>query len=113
MAVLSTIITAVITFTATNIDDIFVLMMFFSQTNNSFRRRHVIAGQYLGIFALIAISSLGFLGSYFIPKEFIGLLGFVPIVIGIRKFRNNENEIKTRKRSRFCTKDTFYFRGIT
>ena len=94
MAVIPTIITAVIAFTATNIDDIFIMMMFFSQTNNSFRRRHVIVGQYLGFIALLAISSLGFLGSYIIPKEFIGLLGFVPIVIGIRKFSNNENETK-------------------
>ncbi|HEX9973369.1 MAG TPA: cadmium resistance transporter [bacterium] len=95
MQILSIIITAIITFTATNIDDIFVLMMFFSQTNHSFRRRHVIIGQYLGFVALIAISLLGFLGSFIIPKEFIGLLGFAPIVIGIRKFISRENKIES------------------
>ena len=95
MAVLSTIITAVITFAATNIDDIFVLMMFFSQTDNSFRRRHVIVGQYLGFVALVAISLLGFLGSFIIPKEFIGLLGLAPIMIGVRKFISYNTEIES------------------
>jgi len=95
MVILPTIITAVFAFISTNIDDIFVLMLFFSQTNNSFRRRHVIVGQYFGFITLVAISLLGFLGSYVVPKGFIGFLGFVPIVIGIRKFSNSENETKS------------------
>lgn len=95
MRILSIIITALSTFIATNIDDIFVLMLFFSQTNHSFRRRHIIAGQYFGFIALIAISLLGFLGSFIIPKAFIGLLGLAPIVIGIRRFINRENEIES------------------
>lgn len=95
MAVFPILLTAVITFIATNIDDIFVLMLFFSQTDNSFRRRHVIVGQYLGFIALVAVSLLGFLGSFIIPKELIGLLGVVPIGIGIRKFQRAENEIES------------------
>lgn len=89
------IINAIITFTATNIDDIVVLMMFFSQTDHLFRPRHIIMGQYLGFMALVAISLLGFLGSFFIPKELIGLLGLVPIAIGVRQFVNRNNEIES------------------
>ena len=63
-------------FIATNIDDIFVLMFFFS--NSTFEKGQVIAGQYLGIGLLVAISTLGALLSLVIPQYFIGLLGLVP-----------------------------------
>lgn len=92
MPFLPTLFTAAIAFAATNIDDIFVLMMFFAQTNQSFRRRHVVLGQYIGITTLIAISMIGFLGSFIIPQEYIGLLGFLPITLGIRKFRDRHTE---------------------
>ena len=94
MTVVATLLTAVLTFTVTNIDDIFVLMMFFSQTDSSFRRRHVVVGQYLGFVALVTISLLGFWGSLIIPKEFIGFLGLLPIAIGIRKLVRNEDDIE-------------------
>jgi cadmium resistance protein CadD (predicted permease) len=38
-------------FIATNVDDILILMLFFSQTNSSFRRQHIVVGQYLGFIA--------------------------------------------------------------
>lgn len=81
---ITTLITSIITFSATNIDDIFVLMLFYSQTNNTFRAWHVVAGQYLGFTALVLISLLGFLGGLLIAREWIGLLGFLPIIIGVR-----------------------------
>jgi cadmium resistance transport/sequestration family protein len=93
MTLLTTIFTAVLTFTATNVDDIFLLMMFFSQTNHLFRRRHVVAGQYLGFVALMAVSLLGFAGRFIMPREFIGLLGLAPIVIGLRKLFEKERQI--------------------
>ena len=80
----TTLITSIITFAATNIDDIFVLMLFYSQTNKTFRAWHVVAGQYLGFTALVLISLLGFLGGLLIAREWIGLLGFLPIIIGVR-----------------------------
>ncbi len=94
MTVLTTIFTSVLAFTASNIDDIFVLMVFFSQTDHIFRRHHVVAGQYLGFVAIIAVSLLGFGGSFLIPKEFIGFLGLLPIVIGIRKFARTDDKIE-------------------
>jgi cadmium resistance transport/sequestration family protein len=94
MTVFTTIFTSVLTFTATNIDDIFVLMMFFSQTDHVFRRRHVVAGQYLGFVAIVAVILLGFGGSFLIPKEFIGFLGLLPIAIGICKFVRTDDKIE-------------------
>ena len=51
-------------------------MFFFS--NSTFEKGQVIAGQYLGIGLLVAISTLGALLSLVIPQYFIGLLGLVP-----------------------------------
>jgi cadmium resistance transport/sequestration family protein len=78
------IITGMISFAATNIDDIFLLMLFFSQTDGKFRARHVVLGQYLGFASLVGLSLLGSLGALVVPKEWIGLLGLVPILLGVR-----------------------------
>jgi cadmium resistance protein CadD (predicted permease) len=44
-------------FVATNNDDIFVLMLFFS--NSNYHKVQVVIGQYLGIGVLVVISTLG------------------------------------------------------
>lgn len=68
-------------FVASNIDDIFVLMIFFS--SHRFQVRDVVLGQYLGIGILTAISAVGSLLAFVVPLYIIGLLGLVPIGIGI------------------------------
>lgn len=96
--IITTITEGIIAFTATNIDDIIILMVFFSQLNNQFRRRHIFVGQYLGFFALIIASLPGFFGSLVIPRAWIGLLGILPILIGIRQLLNQQidnSEIQT------------------
>lgn len=80
--VLKAISTGLTAFTATNLDDILILLLFFSQVNHLFRRRDIIAGQYLGFAALVAISLPGFFGSMLLPRPWIGMLGIVPIAIG-------------------------------
>jgi cadmium resistance transport/sequestration family protein len=82
----ATLATAMLTFAATNIDDIFVLALFFSQSSRGFRTAHIVAGQYLGFSALVAISLVGFFGGKLLPQTWVGLLGFVPILIGIRRW---------------------------
>ena len=65
-------------FIATNIDDIFVLMIFFS--NSTFQKCQIVVGQFLGIGLLVALSTLGALLSLVIPQSLIGLLGLINIV---------------------------------
>ncbi len=88
---------AAICFAATNIDDIIVLIIFFGQTNQNFRPKHILIGQYLG-FSMVIIASLpSFFGGLLIPKVWIGLLGFLPIAIGINHLltaQNQEPDIK-------------------
>ncbi|HEV8136736.1 MAG TPA: cadmium resistance transporter [Pyrinomonadaceae bacterium] len=74
---------AIVAFAATNLDDIFVLTFFFAQKNLQIWR--VVLGQYLGIAGLILVSLVGFFASLLIPYKWIGLLGLIPIGIGIRK----------------------------
>lgn len=88
---LTAITTGITAFAATNIDDIVILMLFFAQVNATFRRRQIIIGQYLGFLALILASLPGFFGGLIVPRTWIGLLGFVPIAIGISRFMNREN----------------------
>jgi cadmium resistance transport/sequestration family protein len=86
------IIAGVTSFAATNIDDIVISMLFFAQVNVTFRPRHIVVGKYLGFTALILASLPGFFGGLIVPKAIIGLLGFVPIAIGISHLVKREND---------------------
>lgn len=92
------IITGITTFAATNIDDLVILTIFFGQVNATFRRRHIVAGQYLGFTALVIVSLPGFFGGLIVPRAWIGILGLIPILIGISHLVNrekDENEVQT------------------
>lgn len=86
--------TGVTTFSATNIDDIVILMLFFSRVNPALHRRHIVVGQYLGFTALILISIPSFFGGLIIPRPLIGLFGLLPILIGLKCLMNCEEESK-------------------
>jgi cadmium resistance protein CadD (predicted permease) len=78
-------------FASTNIDDLFVLVSFFS--DRSFSRPRIVAGQILGIAIIVAISlTVAFVSLAFSPAH-VGLLGVAPILIGIgRLLRLSKNE---------------------
>lgn len=87
---LTAISTGLTAFAATNLDDIVVLSLFFSQINTCFRRHHIVIGQYLGFSTLVIASLPSFFGKFIFPESWIGLLGIVPIVIGINRFLERE-----------------------
>lgn len=91
-SLLQIIVAAIAAFAATNIDDILILMFFFSQVNSSFRIHHIILGQYLGFMGLLLLSLPGFLGGLIIPKAWTGLLGLIPIYIGLQQILNPETQ---------------------
>ncbi|OWY68414.1 transporter [cyanobacterium TDX16] len=82
----------IVAFAATNIDDIIVLLLFFSQINANFRRRHIVFGYYLGFTVIILASLPGYFGGLIVPREWIGLLGLLPIAIGIKQLLRREKE---------------------
>src|SRR5512147_2375454 len=84
--------TGITAFSATNIDDIVILTLLFSQVNKTFRSRHILAGQYLGFAALIIASLPGFFGGLIIPQDWIRLLGLMPIIIGVSSLLKREED---------------------
>ncbi len=70
-------------FIATNLDDILILTVFFTQVNTLFRCRQIVIGQYLGFILLLLASLPGFWGGLFIPSDWIRWLGLVPVIFGI------------------------------
>ena len=85
------IITAVLAFVATNVDDIFVLLLLFSiaGANKAYK---IIFGQYLGIGILTLISLLGAIGLGLLPGWCLRLLGFVPFAIGLRAWLSRKRD---------------------
>ncbi|QSJ18054.1 cadmium resistance transporter [Nostoc sp. UHCC 0702] len=88
----TTITTGITAFTATNLDDLVILTLLFSQVDANFRRRHIVIGQYLGFCTLVIASLVGFLGGLVLPSNWIGLLGLVPITIGLNRLLNPESD---------------------
>ncbi len=84
--------TGITAFTATNLDDLVILTLLFSQVNATFRSRHIVIGQYLGFSTLLVASLSGFFGGLVLPQHWIGLLGLVPIAIGLNRLFNPESD---------------------
>jgi len=81
---METLIASLIAFIVTNLDDIFVLILFFS--DRKLKRRNIITGQFLGISTLILLSFIGSFVGLIIDIKYVGLLGIIPIYIGIKSF---------------------------
>jgi len=72
---------SITTFAATNVDDIFLLTLFFAKRVPS---KRIIVGQYLGFVAIIILSLVGVRAADAIPERWIRALGILPLVIGIK-----------------------------
>jgi len=73
---------------ATTFDDNIYLTAFFSEVNRTFRPKHIVVGELLGFTVLLVVSLLGFLLGLVIPESWIGLLGILPILIGLNNLFN-------------------------
>jgi cadmium resistance protein CadD (predicted permease) len=70
-------------FVSTNIDDLFILMVFFATPRFPFSQ--IVLGQYIGMGSLIGVSLAGSLITLVLPRNIIGLIGLFPIIIGIKE----------------------------
>jgi len=73
---------SILAFMSTNIDDIFILILFYG--NKEYKESEIITGQFLGIITLIVVSLIGSLIALVLPQAYIGLLGLIPLYIGIK-----------------------------
>ncbi|WP_392531689.1 cadmium resistance transporter [Nostoc sp. C117] len=92
---ISTVIIGISAAFATTFDDNLYLTAFFGKVNHSFRPKHIIIGEFLGFTALVFASLPGFFGGMIIPSTWIGLLGLLPIAIGISNLISREEEGET------------------
>jgi cadmium resistance protein CadD (predicted permease) len=95
---------ALVLFASTNVDDIFVLVGFLSDTR--LHVRDIVIGQYVGIAALFGGSVAVSMLSLVIPGAYIGLLGIAPIVIGAKKlvdlYRSGHQTVESLKARPVC-----------
>jgi cadmium resistance protein CadD (predicted permease) len=77
-------ITAVIAFAVTNLDDLALLIIWFSTAKTRSQIGRIVLGQYLGFLTLVALSLPGWIGGQWIAPVWLGWLGLVPIAIGLR-----------------------------
>jgi cadmium resistance protein CadD (predicted permease) len=82
---LETVLLALTAFALTNIDDAFVLLAFFADP--TLGARNVVIGQYVGMVFLSAAAAAFAMFASAIPDRYIGLMGFLPILIGLRRLR--------------------------
>ena len=68
------------TFAVTNIDDIFLLTLFFARRIPA---RRIVAGQYLGFSAIILVSLAGALAALAVPHGLTRWLGLLPLMLGV------------------------------
>ena len=100
------ILTSIIAFASTNIDDLFILTLFFG--DKRYKPIDIFLGQYFGIIVLIGISVTGSLIDNFIDGKYIGILGLFPIYLGVRqiislikgvKGENDEEELAQKEKT--------------
>jgi cadmium resistance protein CadD (predicted permease) len=87
-------------FVSTNIDDLFILMVFFAIPRFPFSQ--IVLGQYIGMGSLIGVSLAGSLITLVLPRNIIGLIGLFPIIVGIKELlelrkKGDEDEKLTKK----------------
>ncbi len=85
-------------FVSTNIDDLFILMVFFATPR--FPSSQIVLGQYIGMGSLIGVSLAGSLITLVLPRNLIGLIGLFPIAIGIKELLHLHKKKVMRKMKR-------------
>ena len=75
--------TSIIAYISTNIDDVFVIMILLAQAAKGVRRK-LVAGHFLGVGIITVVSMLGAFGLQTLPLKYVGILGLVPIGLGIK-----------------------------
>lgn len=80
-----TIISAIGVYISTSIDYLVILIILFAQLSQNKQKWHIYAGQYLGTGLLVGASLVAAYVVNFVPEAWmVGLLGLIPIYLGIR-----------------------------
>jgi cadmium resistance protein CadD (predicted permease) len=88
MGILEHCIVGLVVFVTTDIDDLVVLAALYADPQ--LRNRAIVAGQLLGIGVLTATSAVAAAAALAIPSGWTALLGFAPLVLGLRQLLRDE-----------------------
>jgi cadmium resistance protein CadD (predicted permease) len=83
---------------ATTFDDNIYLTAFFGEVNRNFRPLHVVTGEIIGFTVLLSLSLVGYAVGMNLPSSTVGLLGILPIAIGIKNLIEFANEARQNER---------------
>ena len=79
------VVTSIILYSGTAVDLLIILMLFFAKRKSRKDIINIYLGQFLGSVSLILVSLLFAFVLYYIPsKEILGLLGLIPIFLGLK-----------------------------
>ena len=79
------IVTSIILYSGTAVDLLIILMLFFAKRKSRKDIINIYLGQFLGSVSLIFLSLLfAFVLNYIPSKEILGLLGLIPIFLGLK-----------------------------
>ena len=79
------VVTSIILYSGTTVDLLIILMLFFAKRKSRKDIINIYLGQFLGSVSLILLSLLfAFVLNYIPSKEILGLLGLIPIFLGLK-----------------------------
>jgi cadmium resistance protein CadD (predicted permease) len=92
----ATMLAAVGLFVATNLDNLIVLVvLYLSAHAGGVRRWAIPVGQYVGALIVLTTSAVAAAGLVVVPREWVGLIGLIPMTLGVRglwQVRNGAEE---------------------
>ena len=89
---MTVLITSVVLFIATSLDDLVFLLLFLGQAVGLKERRAILLGHLMAISLLLIISMFGAYFAIRILEDWvIGLLGFIPILLAIKAMRKEDD----------------------
>ncbi len=82
-------VSSVVAYIATNIDDMFINMLLFASAKNKKDDLAIVIGKYTGTGALVVLSLVAAFGMQALIGRYIHWLGVVPIALGIKEIYSN------------------------
>lgn len=89
---MATILTIIITFIATGIDEMLVLILLFAHARNQQQIRQVYIGQQIGMTFILLLVIIAISGISTFAGKWTGLLGILPIILGIMELMEDEDD---------------------
>ncbi|MBQ7903871.1 MAG: cadmium resistance transporter [Oscillospiraceae bacterium] len=88
----NTAVSSVFAYVATNIDDLFILMLLYTAARGAKQNTQIVSGRYAGIFLLVAAGCLGAYGLQTFAGRYLPLMGLIPIALGIKELFSAEED---------------------